>query len=139
MVVVMKKPSTQWLSSLAGLVAVLIPKGLCPVCIAASGGMLTSAGLGVLFVEQNVRWLLAVTLSVGLLGFVISARRHRRWWTLAFGVIATCTSMAGRLLLSEPVLYVGLCLLVGSVIADAWARRNPWAPLVQIRLKKRGA
>lgn len=42
----MAKNVAQWFSSAGGVLAVLAPKGLCPVCIAASGGLLTSLGLG---------------------------------------------------------------------------------------------
>lgn len=132
----MAKNVSQWFSSVGGLLAVLLPKGLCPICVAASGGMLASLGLGFLLVEENVRWILGVTLTIGLIGFALSARRHRRWWTLVVGVVAASTTMAGRLLLIEPVLYGGMALLVGAMAADLWARRRPQMPLVQIRLKR---
>ncbi len=132
----MTKNTSQWFSSAGGMLAILIPKGLCPICVAASGGMLASLGLGFLLVEENVRWILGVTLTIGLIGFALSARRHRRWWTLATGVVAATATMTGRLLLNEPVLYGGMVLLVGAMAADLWARRRPQAPLVQIRLKR---
>jgi hypothetical protein len=132
----MAKNVSQWFSSVGGLLAVLLPKGLCPICVAASGGMLASLGLGFLLVEENVRWILGATLTIGLIGFALSARRHRRWWTLAVGIVAASTTMAGRLLLIEPVLYGGMALLVGAMAADLWARRRPHVPLAQIRLKR---
>lgn len=132
----MAKDVSRWLSSVGGVLAVATPKGLCPICVAASGGMLASLGLGFLLVERNVRWFLGVTLAIGLVGFVLSARRHRRWWTLAVGGVAAVTTMTGRLLLSPPVLYVGMALLLAATVADFWARRHPWVPLVQIRLKR---
>ncbi|WP_088740419.1 MerC domain-containing protein [Haliangium sp. UPWRP_2] len=132
----MAKDISRWFSSIGGVVAVLMPKGLCPICIAASGGMLASFGLGFLLVERNVRWLLGLTLAIGLTGFILSARRHRRWWTLAVGVTAAVTTMLGRLLLSNLVLYSGMVLLIGAMGADLWARRHPWMPLVQIRLRR---
>ena len=132
----MAKDVSRWLSSVAGVLAVAIPKGLCPICVAASGGVLASLGLGFLLVENNVRWILGATLTVGVVGFFFSARRHRRWWTLAVGVLAAMTTMTGRLLLSNPVLYGGMVLLVGAMAADLWARRHPWMALVQLRLKR---
>jgi hypothetical protein len=115
-----------------------MPKELCPICIAASGGMLTSLGLGFLLIERNVRWILAVTLTIGLVGFVLSARRHRRWWTVAVGAVAALVTMTGRFLLSDVVLYAGMVLLVGALASDLWARRHPSTALVQIRLKRGG-
>lgn len=121
------------------VLALALPKGLCPICVAASSGVLASLGLGFLMVERNVRWILAVTLTIGLIGFVLSARRHRRWWTVAVGVLAAGLTMTGRLVMSDVVLYGGMVLLVGALATDLWARRHPWAPLVQIRLNRRGA
>lgn len=132
----MAKSFTEWVSSIGGIVAVAAPKGLCPVCVTASGGMLASLGLGFLTVESNIRWILAVTLAIGVVGFTMSARRHRRWWTLALGVVAAATLLAGRLFLIDVMLYGGMVLLLGATIADAWARRHPWTPLVRIRLKR---
>lgn len=132
----MAKDVSRWFSSVGGILAVLVPKGLCPICVAASGGMLASLGLGFLMVEKNVRYILAITLTIGLAGFVLSARRHRRWWTLAIGSIAAATTMTGRLLLDERVLYTGMALLLAAAATDLWARRHPWTPLVQIRLKR---
>lgn len=105
-------------------------------CVAASGGMLASLGLGFLAVETTIRWILAVTLTVGVVGFTLSARRHRRWWTVALGAVAAATLLVGRFLLVGVVLYGGMVLLLAATIADFWARRHPWTPLVQIRLKR---
>jgi hypothetical protein len=132
----MAKSFTEWFSSIGGIVAVAAPKGLCPVCVAASGGMLASVGLGFLAVESTIRWILAVALAIGVVGFTLSARRHRRWWTVALGAVAATTLLVGRFLLVDVVLYGGMVLLLGATIADFWARRHPWAPLVQIRLKR---
>ena len=127
---------SRWFSSLGGLLALLMPKGLCPICIAASGGMLASLGLGFLLVEENVRYLLGATLTIGLVGFMLSARRHRRWGTVVVGVIAAVTTLSGRLLLNNTLLVIGMVLLVGAMVADLWARRHPRVPLVQLRLNR---
>lgn len=137
----MAKNVTGWFSSIGGILAVAMPKGLCPVCVAASGGMLASLGLGFLAVETNIRWILAVTLAIGVAGFVLSARRHRRWWTLALGVLGAVTLFVGRLMLVDVVLYGGMVLLVGATAADFWARKRAaraQVALVQLRLNKRG-
>ena len=115
------------------------PKGLCPICVAASGGLLASLGLGFLAVERNIRWMLAGTLAVAVIGLVLSTRRHRRWWVLALGMVGAATALAGRFALLDAVLYAGLLLLAGATASDLWARRHPWTPLVRIRLKQRGA
>ena len=136
LVVVMARNVAQWFSSVGGAIAVVMPKGLCPICVAASGGTLASLGLGFLAVERNVRLMLAVTLAIAVVGLVLSARRHRRAWTIPLGVVAAMTVLTGRLLLIDAILYGGMVLLVGAMGADLWARRHPWMPLVQIRLKR---
>ena len=135
----MAKNVTQWFTSVGGVLAVIAPKGLCPVCVAASGGLLASLGLGFLAVEANIRWILAVTLSLGLVGLIVSARRHRRWWTVALGAAGAVTAMLGRFTLINAVLYGGMVLLMAALASDLWARKHPWAPLVQIRLRKGGS
>lgn len=133
----MARNITQWLTSVGGVLALLAPKGLCPVCVAASGGLLASLGLGFLAVETNIRWILAGTLSLGLLGLVLSARRHRRRWTVPLGVVAGTAVMLGRLTLIDVVLYIGMILLMAALAADLWAKKHPRVvPLVQIRLQK---
>ena len=134
--VVMARDVSRWFSSVAGVLALAIPKGLCPACVAASGGILASLGMGFVLVEENVRWILGATLMVGLIGLVLSARRHHRWWTVGVGTVAAVTTMLGRLLLSNMVLYSGMVLLVSAMAADVWARRHPWMPLVRLRLKR---
>jgi hypothetical protein len=132
----MAKSFTEWFSSIGGILAVAAPKGLCPICVAASGGALASLGLGFLAVESNIRWFLGIALAIAVFGFVLSARRHRRWWTLALGALGATTLLVGRFLLVDLVLYGGMVLLLGATIADWWARRHPWTPLVQLRLKR---
>jgi hypothetical protein len=129
----------RWLASVGGLLAVVAPKGLCPICVAASGGMLTSLGLGFLAVEQSVRWILIGTLTIGLVGLVLSARGHRRYWPLGLGALGASLVIVGRFLGRNELLYGGMVLLLGATLGDLWARRHPWTPLVQIRLTKRGA
>lgn len=135
----MARNVTQWFTSVGGVLAVIAPKGLCPVCVAASGGLLASLGLGFLAVETNIRWILAATLSVGLVGLVLSARRHRRWWTVGLGAAGAITAMLGRFALVNAVLYGGMVLLTAALASDLWAKKHPWVPLVQIRLRKGGS
>lgn len=129
----------QWFTSVGGILAVIAPKGLCPICIAASGGLLASLGLGFLAVERNIRWMLAVTLTLGIVGLALSARRHRRWWTVGLGAAGAALALTGRFVLLDVLLYGGMVLLTGALASDLWARKHPWTPLVQIRLRKGGS
>lgn len=135
----MAKNVAQWFSSVGGVLAVLAPKGLCPVCVAASGGLLGSVGLGFLAVETNIRWILVATLSLGIFGLVMSARRHRRWLPVALGAAGAVLAILGRFSVLNVVLYGGMVLLMAAMAADLWARKRAppaSAPLVQIRLRK---
>jgi hypothetical protein len=135
----MAKNVAQWFTSVGGVLAVVAPKGLCPICVAASGGVLASLGLGFLAVERNIRWMLAVTLTFGIVGLVLSARRHRRWWTVALGGLGAVVALTGRFVLLDVVLYSGMVLLSAALAGDLWARkqaRRTGAQLVQLRLRK---
>ena len=129
----MSKNVARWFTSVGGVLAVLAPKGLCPVCVAASGGLLTSLGLGFLAVERNVRWMLAATLVIGLIGIALSARRHRRWWTLAVAAIGAVAAFGGRLLLFDMLLYGGMVLLSAATLGDIWARKHPRIAAAELR------
>lgn len=134
--IVKAKNVAQWFTSVGGALAVVAPKGLCPVCVAASGGLLASLGLGFLAVERNIRWMLAVSLTLGIIGLVLSARRHGRWWTVALGVLGAALVLTGRFVLFDALLYGGMVLLTTALASDLWARKHPWVALVQIRLRK---
>jgi hypothetical protein len=139
--IVKAKNVAQWFTSVGGFLAVVAPKGLCPVCVAASGGVLASLGLGFLALEENIRWMLAVALTLGIVGLVLSARRHRRWWTVALGAVGAVLALTGRFVLVDALLYGGMVLLTGALASDLWARkhaRRMSAPLVQIRLRRGG-
>jgi hypothetical protein len=86
--------------------------------------------------DGQERWFLGIALAIAVVGFTLSARRHRRWWTLVLGALGATTVLVGRFLLVDVALYGGMVLLLGATIADWWARRHPWMPLVQIRLKR---
>jgi hypothetical protein len=127
----MAKNATQWLASVGGAAAIMLPKGLCPICAAATGGLLTSLGLGFVLVESNVRWILSVSLSSGLLGLGLSARHHRRWWPVLLGAVGAVTVMVGRFLLVDAGLYGGMVPLMAAMGADLWARRHPVAQPIE--------
>ena len=126
----------RWVTSAGGVIGIAAPKGLCPICVAASGGVLSSLGLGFLAVEQSIRWILVGTLALGVGGLVLSARGHRRYWPVMLAVLGAGTLLTGRFLDVGGLLYGGMVLLVAATIGDLWARRHPWTPLVQLRLKR---
>lgn len=124
-----------WLGSAGGVLALLAPKGFCPICVAASGGVLSSIGLGFLAVDSVVRWLLPATLALGLAGFFFAVRRHRRWWLFAIAAAGAVVLYGGWLFALAPVLYGGMVLLLAASALNFWSQRHPRAALVHIGTK----
>src|SRR5713226_3557009 len=114
-----------WFGSGGGLLALLAPKGLCPICVAAAGGLLSSVGLGFLAVDGVIRWVLAALLVVGLSGLYLAARRHRRWWIFALGSGAAMILYAGWFWGIGAALYGGMGLLASASLLNLWSQRQP--------------
>lgn len=127
-----KQTPLSWLSSTGSVLALLAPKGLCPICVAASGGVLSSVGLGFLAVNDVIRWVLPAALALGLVGLYFASRAHRRWSVLWLGVFGSVVLYGGWLATSSPVLYGGMVLLLGASALNFWSQRNPKVLLVQL-------
>jgi len=127
--------AAHWLASAGSVLAFLAPKGLCPICIAASGGALSAIGLGFLAVDSVIRWVLPATLTLGLVGFVFAVQRHRRYWVLALAFVGALALYGGWLFTAAPVLYAGTALLLAASAFNFWSQRHPRAALVQIGTK----
>lgn len=125
-----------WLSSVGGVLALLAPKGLCPICIAASGGVLSSIGLGFLAVDDVIRWVLPAALALGLTGLFLASRGHHRWSVLGLGVFGSGILYAGWLATSKPVLYGGMALLLGTSVLNFWSQRHPKVALASARTER---
>ena len=127
-----KRNPLHWLSSTGSVLAFLAPKGLCPICVAASGGVLSSIGLGFLAVNSVIRWVLPLTLTFGLLGLFFASRAHRRWWVLGLGVAGSAVLYGGWLVNSALVLYSGMAVLLAASAFNLWSQRHPRVALVRI-------
>lgn len=127
-----KRNPLSWLASTGSVLALLAPKGLCPICVAASGGVLSSIGLGFLAVNDVIRWVLPATLALGLIGLFFATRGHRRWSVLGLGVLGSIVLYGGWLASSSPMLYGGMVLLLGASAFNFWSQRNPKVLLVQL-------
>ena len=100
----------------------LLPKIACPVCWPAYAGLLSTIGLG--FMVPNLTYLLPLTvafllIAVGTLAF--RARRRRGYVPFALGILAAGFILLGKFYLaSNPVLYVGLGLLILASVWNSW-------------------
>jgi MerC mercury resistance protein len=121
-----------WLTSTGGILALLAPKGLCPICVAASGGVLSSIGLGFLAVDGTIRWVLPLALALGLFGLFFASRAHRRWWVFALGVAGSAVLYGAWLAGLAPILYSGMAVLIAASVFNFWSQRHPRVALVQI-------
>ena len=128
----------QWLGSAGSVLAILAPKGLCPLCVAASGGVLSAVGLGFLAVDSTLRWVLPAVLIGGLAGLAIAARGHRRWWLLPLGAVGSVVLYLGWFSKNAPLLYSGMVLLTSASALSFWSTRHPRAPLVDAGRSTRG-
>jgi hypothetical protein len=124
----MKAKTAGWLGPLGGVLAVLVPKGICPVCIATSGSVLSTLGLSFLADDAIMRWLLAGILLVALLAFFVRARNKERWGLFWTAVAGSVLVYAGWLLSSSIILYSGTALLSAAAILNLRRPREE-APL----------
>ena len=100
----------------------LLPKIACPACWPSYAGLLSSIGLG--FLIPNLAYLLPLTvvfllIAVGTLA--ILARQRRGYVPFILGMIASGLILLGKFsLTSNPVLYVGLGLLILASVWNSW-------------------
>ncbi len=130
-----RETPTHWLGTLGGALALLAPKGLCPICVVASGGALSSIGLGFLAADAVIWWVLPVTLTLGLGGFFLATQRHRRGWVLVVASAGVAALYGGWLSSAAPLLYSGASLLLAASIFNYWSQRHPREALIQIGTK----
>lgn len=114
----MKRTAAAWLGPLGGVLAVLIPKGVCPLCIAASGSVLSTLGLSFLASDGVMRWLLLGLLLVALIVFFIRARAAERWGLFWLAVAGSVLVYAGWLAALSIVLYGGTALLSAAAVLN---------------------
>ena len=116
-----------WLTSLGavpGIVASLLPVGLCPACWPAYAGVLSALGLGALL---NSRYLLPITAM--LLAFAVGvrafrARQRRGYGPFALGVLASMIIIIGKFIfVANIVVYAGATLLVAASVWNAWPHK----------------
>ena len=112
----------QNLMATPGIALSLLPKIACPACWPAYAGLLSSIGLG--FLVPNLTYLLPLTvvflfIAVGTLA--IRAHQRRGYVPFILGMIAAGLILLGKFsLASNPVLYVGLGLLILASVWNSW-------------------
>ena len=124
----------QFFTSLPSILLPLLPKGACPLCLGAYGGVLSALGLGFMATDRVLAPLIIVAagISVGSVGLTTMGHRHPG--PLTASLIGAGTVVSGRLVWNVPaLLYVGLGVLFAASIWNFWLRRPARKPLIQIR------
>ena len=107
-----------WLGMVGSTLAIVMPKGVCPLCVAASSTIVSALGLGFAARESVMRWWLAVMLLGGLYAFAARARSVRRWGALLAAIAGSALVYFGWLAAAKPALYAGMTVLAAASIAN---------------------
>jgi hypothetical protein len=126
----MMRNPLHWLASGGSALAAVVPS--CPLCAAASTGLLSSLVLGFLAASGIAGWLVPLLLGVGVVGLALGARRHRRWWILGIGLLGAAVLYWCWLQEHPAPLWAGAALVVAASVANVVAQRRRGEPLVQI-------
>ena len=106
------------LGPVGGVLAVLIPKGICPLCLTTSGSILPALGLSFLANSSIMRWVLAALLLLSLYTFFISARNKERWHVFAIALTGAVLVYVGWLSTSSVTLYSGTAVMLTASILN---------------------
>ena len=120
-----------WFGPVGGVLAVLVPKGICPMCLASSGSILPAIGLGFLAEDGVMRWLLPALLVLSLLAFFVSSRNKERWGPFAIAAAGCVLVYLGWFFSTSVLLYSGTgFLVVASLLNLRKPREESTHPVV---------
>ena len=124
--------------ALPGLLAAVLPKAACPVCVAAYAGAVSALGLGFLLTDRVLNPIILGSLVVSVGSVAWSARQRRRSGPVLLALAGGCGVVLGRMVWSLPVaVYGGVALLLGASAWTVWLARPAPTPLVQISSVRR--
>jgi hypothetical protein len=106
------------LGTVGGVLAVLIPKGICPLCLSASGSILPAIGLSFLADGVVMGTVLAVLLLISLFAFFVAARNKERWSIFIVAAAGAVLVYGGWLLSSSVTLYGGTAVMLTASILN---------------------
>ena len=109
---------------LTTLGAVSIPALICPACWPAYIGLLGALGISYFDFTPYLIPSIVVSVMIALTAIGYQSYRSRSRSTFALGVTGALLVLSGRFwLLSDPITYLGVAVLVGSIIVDS-VKRN---------------
>lgn len=117
-----------WRSSLGvlpGVVATLLPVGLCPACWPAYAGVLSALGAGFLLKTTYLLPMTALFLLIAVGGLAFRAGARRRYGPFIVGLGASAFILVGKFVfVSDAAMYGGIVLLVSASVWNAWPQRT---------------
>jgi hypothetical protein len=114
-----------FLAGIPGVGVALLPVGFCPACWPAYAGVLSAVGLGFLFNTKYLFPVTAVFLGLALFALGFRARSRHGYGPLGLGAIAAAAVMVFKfVVVSTPLVYIGLAVLVGASFWNAWPKRK---------------
>lgn len=111
-------------AAMPGLGVALLVATKCPACWLAYAGLLTLPGLAWLAGATSLKLITVGLFGVALVSLAYRAKARRGYKPLAFGVVAVSLIMIDKWWLASPwLLALGLALLIGASLWNAWPRQ----------------
>jgi mercuric ion transport protein len=117
-------------AAMPGVGVSILVAAQCPACWLAYAGLLTMPGVAWLLGETSLMLLTVGLLGVALVSLAYRAHARRGYRPLALAIVAASLILIEKWALSSPwLLALGLALLVGASLWNAWPRAgiNPSA------------
>jgi hypothetical protein len=107
------------LAVVPALGASLLPLGTCPACWPAYAGLFGTLGLGFLLEKTYLLPVTIVLLGLAFVSLVYHAKARRGYGPFALGMVAVSLVLVGKFFFFDPLVYVGLALLMGASVWNA--------------------
>lgn len=122
-------------AALPGILAAVLPKAACPICVTAYAAVVSALGLGFLLTDRVLNPIILGSLAVSVGSAAWSGRQRRRSGPVLLSLAGAAGVVLGRMVWSLPaVVYGGVALLLGASVWTLWLSRPASASLVQISL-----
>ncbi len=109
------------LSSIPAIITAMLPQVFCPVCWPAYTGLLSTMGIGFVNYTPYVLPVTIMFLLVSLLAFAYKANKRQGYGPLIIGMAGSTLIVVGKFVLEiDPVLYLGIVVLLSGSLWNAW-------------------
>jgi hypothetical protein len=126
---------SRWQSwaGLPGVIAAVLPKATCPLCVAAYAGAVSALGLGFLLTDRVLNPMIVVSLVVSVGGVGWNAWQSHQPVPLIMAGAGAVSVILGRMVWNTSVLvYAGVALMVAASLWTLWRRRARSSAIVQL-------